>query len=127
MAERVEQVTQTTQNPALGQTQTRSTEVREANARRSSVVARVIGFITTVVLVFLAVRFVLLLLGANTNNGFVEFILGATGWLVAPFNGIFGNPVEDVRFEPQTLVAMVVYSLVGYALTYIATIRQPKR
>src|SRR6476660_5924159 len=36
-----------------------------------------------------AIRFVMLLLGANPNAGFTSFVYNVTGPLVAPFEGIF--------------------------------------
>lgn len=126
MTERVEQVTETTRTPELNQTQTTTASESHEKVSGSSLAARIISFITTVVVVILAVRFVLLLLGANTTNGFVDFILDITGPLVAPFNGIFGNPSSDVRFEPQTLTAIVVYTLIGMGLAYLVKIKQPK-
>lgn len=126
MDERVEQVTQTTGQPGVNQTEVTSTAVKRESLHGGSLAARIIGFITTIIIVLLAVRFVLLLLGANTSTGFGDFITSITGWMVVPFNGLFSNPVESVRFEPQTLTAMIVYGLVGAALGFIATIRQPK-
>src|SRR5581483_4500799 len=53
-------------------------------------VARIIWFIAGVLLVLLAFRFVLALLGANASNGFANFIYTTSHPFVAPFFSLFG-------------------------------------
>ncbi len=89
-----------------------------------NVAARIISFIGGVVLALLAVRFLLVLLGANSANGFANFIYSASNPLVQPFFGLFGyEPTFGrSRFEVGTLVAIAVYALVMYLLIRLATI-----
>ena len=100
------------------------TEARTAD--RPSLAARIISFITGVILTLLALRFVLILLGANQGNGFVDFVYSVTLPLARPFFGIFGYDLEYgvARIEISTLVAMAVYGLIGYGLIKLITINR---
>jgi uncharacterized protein YggT (Ycf19 family) len=89
-------------------------------------VNKLIWFIVGLMAALLAIRFILLLAGADPNAGFAQLIYGLTGWMVAPFNGLFGvNQTFDGsavagRFAPEVLVAIVVYILIGFLVTKIA-------
>ncbi len=89
-------------------------------------VNRLIWFIVGVIAVLLAIRFVLLLAGANESTGFAQLIYGLTGWMVAPFSGLFGQNLTYPGaagtgvFEPEALVAIAVYVLVGWGVTVLA-------
>lgn len=65
----------------------------------------------------LGFRFFLKALGANPFAGFTAFVYGITQPLTLPFQGLFPTPVSG-RYvvEWSTLIAMVVYLLVAYAL-----------
>jgi hypothetical protein len=68
---------------------------------------------------------VLALLGANTTNGFAQFIYNTSHPFVAPFFGLFNyNNIQYgvSRFEVYTLVAMAVYAAIGWILSYLANI-----
>jgi uncharacterized membrane protein len=87
-------------------------------------------FIIALIMVLILVRFVLLLLGARTGVPFVDFWYNITAPLIAPFAGIFGttgtyNSYTGMRIEPESLVAMLVYGLVGYLI--VLAIRLLKR
>lgn len=89
-------------------------------------VTRLVWFIVGLMAILLAIRFVLLLAGANENAGFAQLIYGLTGWMVAPFLGLFGShftypgAAGTGIFEPEALVAIVVYFLIGWIVTKIA-------
>jgi hypothetical protein len=71
----------------------------------------------------IAIRFVLKALGANPNAGFAEFIYGITYPFIVPFIGLFGNPqAQGSILETNSLVAMVVYALLGWLLAKLAWI-----
>lgn len=97
-----------------------------SEAHGAVLAARIVSYITSVLLVLLGIRFVLALLGANTANAFANFIYAVTYPFVAPFFGLFGYKLEYgvSRFEIDTLVAMVVYALVGYGISRLLTIKQ---
>lgn len=133
MAEFKETVTTTqdagvTETGAPVQQKTRrvNTEVGTDNTTTASnAVWYVVGFI----LILLAFRFVMKLLGANPSSGFVNFIYNITGVLTAPFDNIFGvakttaGEVSSV-FEPSILVAAAVYSLIGWAIVKLMNLNR---
>lgn len=87
---------------------------------------KVIWFLAGLFAILLLIRFVLVLSGADPGVGFAQIIYGLTGWLVAPFAGLFGNNVTfegaatTARFEPESLVAIVVLLLLAWLLTKLA-------
>ncbi|MDQ3065010.1 MAG: YggT family protein [bacterium] len=90
---------------------------------------RIVYYIGGALLLLLAVRFMLLLLGASRSSGFVDFIYGLSGLFVAPFNGIFDEPrYGESVFDSATLVAMVVYAIamVGIAKLFTLNKRNPE-
>ncbi|MEO8287738.1 MAG: hypothetical protein ABI670_15020 [Chloroflexota bacterium] len=88
--------------------------------------SRAIWFLVGLFSVLLLIRFGLLAAGANENTGFAQLIYGVTGWLVAPFAGLFGGSITYpgaagtgvVEFE--SLVAIVVVALVGWIISKLA-------
>lgn len=84
------------------------------------VVWYLIGFIT----VLLALRLVLLLLAANDDSAFVSFVYALSGLFAAPFYGIFNyQPAYgQFTFEISTVVAIVVYALIGWGIAKLATL-----
>jgi hypothetical protein len=90
-----------------------------------SILSQIVWFITGIILLLLAFRFVLALLGANTSNGFAQFIYNTSHPFVAPFFGLinYTNIQYGVsRFEVYTLVAMAVYAAVAWILSYLFNI-----
>ena len=89
-------------------------------ARRAAGVARakqIIYFIFGAIEVLLALRFILLALGANEASGFVRLIYGLSRPFVLPFLGIFGEPALGASvLEWASLVGIIVYALVAYGL-----------
>ena len=89
-------------------------------ARRAADVSRakqIIYFIFGAIEALLAVRFVLLVLGANEASGFVRLIYALSRPFVLPFQGIFGEPTLGASvLEWASLVGIIVYALVAYGL-----------
>lgn len=127
------------------QEETQQTEVRESvsqdgnatvqrqtvskSSKMSSIVLaqRIVWFIVGVVNVMIALRFVLLLLGANPDAGFTDFIYSTSAPLVAPFVGIFGEPAYGKSvFEISSLLAILVYVLVGLGIAKLLTLARPQ-
>lgn len=97
--------------------------VREGKVPGSVVAQRVIYYIGGAIITILALRFLLQLLAANQGNFFVDFIYGLSGFFVAPFWGIFGEPTYgQSQFETSTLVAMIVYGILTVAIARLLTI-----
>lgn len=100
----------------------RREERQEARYQRESTVnqaVRVVWFIVGTILAFLLVRVILALLGANLENPFANFIYSVTDPLVAGFRGLLrvGEFQAGVsRLELETIVAMIVYALIGWGV-----------
>jgi uncharacterized protein YggT (Ycf19 family) len=78
---------------------------------------QVIWFVTSLVTILIAIRFVLKLLGASLQSGFVAFMYGLTDALVAPFRAIFpATSGAGSTFDVAALVAIVIYALAGWGL-----------
>lgn len=91
------------------------------------VAQRVVWFIAGAIAVIIALRFLLLLLGANQAAGFTDFIYGLSGVFVAPFVGIFGAPVYGQSvFEISSILAIIVYLLLGWGIAKLLTIGRPR-
>lgn len=86
-----------------------------------------VNLFTGLVGVFLALRFVLKLFGANAANGFVEWIYDTSSVLLAPFRGIFPTEVIDRQYvlEFNTLFALVIYALIGMLLIMFVNMMTP--
>lgn len=128
-----EQIQQTREVTNDG-TATKTTRVIDDNmsqtqpetVNKTNTAARLVMFVAGVLLTLLAFRFVLVLLGANQNNGFANFIYTVSHPFAAPFFGLFGYSLRYgvSRFELSTLIAMAVYALVAYGIARLLTIRQ---
>ncbi|HPG37464.1 YggT family protein [Candidatus Saccharibacteria bacterium] len=96
--------------------------------RPSNIVARTVWLIAGIIIGLLALRFVLLLLGASTASPFVNFIYNISYPFAWPFFGMFNYKVEYgvSKVEISTLVAMAVYALIAGVIARLATIRQPE-
>lgn len=115
----------TTQN---GDTTVRKQRVAHTGRTSGAVMAqRLVWFITGLVVAIIALRFVFLLLGANRDAGFTDFIYSVSAPLVAPFIGIFGEPTYGQSvFEISSLLAIVVYLLIGWGIAKLVTISRPR-
>jgi uncharacterized protein YggT (Ycf19 family) len=87
--------------------------------------AKIIWLVVVVVLLLLAIRVVFSLIGANPDNQFASFIYAVTTPLVEPFKGLLQvgeYQIGVARFEFETLVAMFVYLMAGWAITAVIRI-----
>lgn len=67
----------------------------------------------------LGIRFVFKLIGVNVNS-FARFLYSVTGVFTKPFESLLGAPsVGNNVFEVTTLIAMVIYALIGWAIERI--------
>lgn len=128
MAE-TEENTKETEVKQQGDTQVVSERTTTSNENTRLTVANGVWFLTGVIEVFLAFRFFLKLLGANPASGFVSFVYSVSSPLTAPFRGIFSTPTTegDITtsiFETSTLVAVIVYALLGWAIVKLMALSQ---
>lgn len=87
---------------------------------------KLINFLVGIVEIFLVLRFLLRLFGANPFSPFVFWLYGVTEPLLNPFRGMFPAPrIEGFAVVEFTiLVAILIYMLAGYVLIeIIAAIR----
>jgi hypothetical protein len=127
MAERVERV------PA-GTTSDDGAVVRRTSPTAGTIARRVVWYLAGILLILLAFRFVLALLGANPSNGFANFIYSASHPFVSPFFSLFNyntaidsslsNTVRS-RFEIYTLIAMAVYAVIAWIIGWLFTLGRP--
>lgn len=113
--------TNTVENGAAVQRQT----VAQTTTVDSRIVAkRVVWYIIGFIIVLLAIRVVLLMLGANRQSAFVDFVYAVSGVFAMPFNGILGTPSYDGKFflDTASLVGMAVYALVGWGIGKLFTL-----
>src|SRR5919199_1648968 len=82
---------------------------------------QIVWFVIGLIIAVIALRFVLLALGANPANGFASFIYGLGGIFVGPFRGIFGaEPAYGQSyFETASLIAIVVYLILGWIINRV--------
>jgi len=87
---------------------------------------QIIWYILGVIEVVLAFRFMLKLLGANSQSGFTNFIYAVSDPFALPFAGILGITGGTVSFlEWSTLVAMAVYAVVAYGIVALIQLVKP--
>src|SRR5882724_327556 len=76
---------------------------------------QVIWYLLGVIEILLVFRIVLKALGANPASGFTNLIYTISNPLALPFRGIFQTQVvEGSVFEWSTIIAGVVYAIVGW-------------
>lgn len=94
-----------------------STSTEETRLTLANGVWLLLGILETL----LALRFLLKMFGANPASGFASFLYSLTDVFTGPFKGIFSTPtgegdIVSAVFEPATLLAMVVYALIAWAV-----------
>jgi hypothetical protein len=78
---------------------------------------QIVWYILGVLEVILALRFILKLLDANSAAAFTRFIYDLSGVFTAPFESVFRiSYVSGAVFEWTTLLAMIIYWLIAYAI-----------
>lgn len=103
---------QVSQTATTAQVPTNSEQKEAKTDRGNAWVWYVIGIIDLLLLL----RGLFHLLGARAV-GFANLIYSVSGPFVAPFRGIFPNPkVEGSYFDMASLVAIIVYVLLGWVI-----------
>lgn len=93
------------------------------------VVAGLINFFLALVEIFLGLRVILRLFGADPNNGFVQWIYNSSITLMDPFRGIFHSVVisRNHVLDFSAIFAMVVYGLLALAFVALLNWLNPAR
>lgn len=102
-----------------------------SESRGSFGIQRIIATIFGIIELILAIRFVLKLLGASDNNGFVQGLYSITEPAVALFQGIFSAINTNIAgihglFEPATIIALLIIGLIEWVLLKLIS-RRPDR
>ena len=118
MADRVERVSEQTdvQDGRVVTERAVTTESRDAGVAKTG---QIVWFIVGVLVSLLLLRMVLALLGANPANAFADLIYTLSNPFVAPFRGLLQVSSVNLgvsRFETETLVAVIVYTLIGWGI-----------
>lgn len=92
--------------------------------RGTNLAARIVSLIGGIIVALLGLRFVLALLGANPANAFANFVYSVSHPFVAPFFGLFNynGQLGVVRFEYETLIAILFWSFVTWMIVRLLTI-----
>jgi uncharacterized protein YggT (Ycf19 family) len=84
--------------------------------KATQVVWLVFGILEAMILLRIALK----ALGANAANPIAAFIYGFTSLFLWPFAGLTGTPASGgMVLEISSLIAVVVYALIAYALAKI--------
>lgn len=87
---------------------------------------QIVWYIVGIVEAILAFRFILKLLAANPDAGFTQFIYNVSLPFAAPFLNVFRVPrVEGSALEWTTLLAMLVYFIIGWAIIKLFVMSKP--
>lgn len=114
-------------DPAGNQVEKREQVSEDTNQRRAYIrywIATVTYYVLAVLEVILLLRFIFRLLGANEGNSFIMFLSSLSQVCVAPFRGIFSNPVLSSTsvFEVSTVIAMLVYALLAWGIVSLGRV-----
>lgn len=118
MADRVERVTEqtTVNNGEVVKDRSVSTMDKDYPVAKT---AQIVWFIVGILVFLLILRMVLALLGANPVNAFADLVYSLSNPFVAPFRGLLQVSTVELgvaRFELETLVAVIIYTLIGWGL-----------
>lgn len=90
-------------------------------------IAGLINFFVAIAEIFLGLRVLLRLFGANSSNAFVQWVYDSSSVLLQPFRGIF--PTAEVApgsvVDFSALFVMLVYGLIGMAFLWLANWMTP--
>lgn len=109
----------------MNEQMTKETETYKTK-QDSNIVQRIIYTIFGLISAVLAIRFIFKLFGANPENAFVSGIYAITKPVVGIFEGIFSTVAINgaagtAVFEPATLIAIVVISLISWVVMKLIT------
>lgn len=128
MADQVIRETVTDDGETVSRTKKVSTNDPDARANDNRNLAeRVVWFIAGLILILLAFRFILSLLGANRSNAFADIIYSVSQPFVSPFFSLFSYNNYEYgvsRFEVYTLFAMLVYAVLAWGISALLNLNR---
>jgi YggT family protein len=105
-----------------GTTQSQTTQKEPEQERRvfTFKITQLVWLLFGILEALILLRIGLKLLGANAASPIAVFIYGITGIFLSPFAGLTGTPAADGKvLEISSLIAVVVYALIAWALAGI--------
>ncbi len=101
----------------------RQTVATKTKSDGNVIAQRIVWYIAGFIITFLALRVILLMLGANKGNFFVDLVYSVGGLFSAPFQGIFGEPsYGQFYFDASSVVAIIVYALLAWGIAKAFTL-----
>jgi len=94
-----------------------STEREVERGRGAARVSQFVDYIFYLIYALLAMRFVLALIAAKSQAGFVQFIVTVTNPFYGPFRGIANSPTTN---EGHTFLVPAVVAIVAYVMLHLA-------
>ncbi len=90
-------------------------------------VLRVVDVVFSIVSIFLMLRLVLKLFGANESVGFVSWVYEMTAVLLEPFRGIFPTTTYENQYvlEFSTLFALLAYGIAYFLIVALLNALTP--
>jgi hypothetical protein len=86
-------------------------------------IANAVWFILFVIVSLILLRVVLLMINANEQNAFVDWIYRASGFFVRPFMGITSDPTfNGAVFEINSLIAILIYVVIIYGILQLTRV-----
>ena len=107
---------------SINTSETQTTQKEPEQERRifTFKATQVVWLLLSIFEALLALRFILKLIGANPANPFAAALYGFTGLFLFPFAGLIGTPAAGgMVLEVSTLIAMLVYGLIAWAVERI--------
>jgi hypothetical protein len=96
-----------------------SAESRRMAYRISSIIWVFFGLLIGL----LSLRILLKLIGANADAPFAELVYGFSEIFLWPFFGLIGSPaVDGMVLEIPTVIAIIVYALIGWAIVKLTAL-----
>jgi len=112
-----------TQQPGYAATEQVTRDVAAERRMQTFQITRIVWTILGLLEIFLGIRFVLKLIGANAASGFAQFVYGVTGPFMAPFDKLVSTPsTGNTVFEVNTLIAMAIYALLFWIIARVIRI-----
>jgi hypothetical protein len=91
-------------------------EQRAATFKATQVLWLLLGLLEGLI----GLRIIFKMIGVNAANGFAYLLYSLTDLFLFPFNNLVGNPsAGNMVFEVTSVIAMIVYLLIGWALVRI--------
>jgi uncharacterized protein YggT (Ycf19 family) len=103
--------------------------MQQNHAQTEKTLFRVTSYIWyaySAVATILALRFGLMLLGANPGAAFTQFIYNLSDVFVAPFQFVFPSErIAESTIDLSTLLAIVIYWLIAWGIVKLLLINRP--